>query len=109
MRVRAKYVRIRHASARGVAERWWRMYFKDRDSQWYDDRKRDIWKRLNDAGDAITIDQADEIIGNQSWTHISCDGCNEYVLAAVEIGECNAKAYCPTCIHEAGEILERGE
>lgn len=110
MRIRAKYVDVRIASGRGVAARWESQYRED--GKW---KKTPIGVKLRDSeqvysslcelGDNPLIDKVAEIIGNKSWSYISCDGCTDYVERAVAIGEYDPKAYCETCIKEAHAAL----
>jgi hypothetical protein len=114
MRMRAKYVDVRFASGRGVAARWhsqycdggkWRMTptsVKGRSSE-------QVYNDLCALGENPDIDKVAEIIGNKSWTHISCDGCPDYVERAISIGEHEPKAYCPTCLREAYAVLQEIE
>jgi hypothetical protein len=102
--MRAKYVSIEVASARGVADRWFQGRF--RDSVWIRDLDAGIHERLLSLGDNPSIEAASEIIGNKSWTHVSCSGCSSYVDRGVRLGESyEGHVYCRTCIEEAHQIL----
>ncbi len=101
--MRAKYVSIEVASARGIAARWESQ--RVRDGKWLRDGDKDICERLHALGDTPSIKEAADIIGNQSWTYISCDGCNDYVVRGVRLGDYEGKTYCRTCIEEAHQIL----
>lgn len=110
--VRAKFVAVRVASARGVAERWAQTYQHPQDG-WrnaaFAARKRtskEIRDLLCELGDNPPLDKVAEIIGNKSWSYISCDGCPEYVERAVAIGEYEPKVYCETCITEAAQAFK---
>lgn len=111
MRVRAKYVDVRIASGRGVADRWLSQY--RRDGKWMasplsvsaSKTSGDVYNALCALGDNPPIDKVAGIIGNKSWSYISCDGCPEYVERAVAIGEYEPKAFCETCIKEAHATL----
>jgi hypothetical protein len=110
IRVRAKYVCVEHASARGVAERWRSMY--ERDGVWTNNARgstSDIYNRLCALGETPDIAKVAEIIGNKSWSYLSCDGCSEHVTTMVRIGDHRyadeSKSYCATCIKEAAAVL----
>lgn len=107
MRMRPKYVRLVRSSTEGIAERWKREYRRP-DGGWNDTfryKGKDVYDRLVALGPNPTEDAVAEIIGNGSWTDIWCDGCRSYHRLAVEIGDEERKAYCPTCIGEAVAIL----
>ena len=109
MRMRAKFVNIQVATGRGVADRWASQY-RERDGAWRTclagpRTSQQIHEVLVALGDNPPIDKVAEIIGNKSWSYISCDGCSESVERAVAIGEYDTKAYCQTCIKEAHAIL----
>jgi hypothetical protein len=109
MRMRAKYVRLRRSSTEGIAERWKRQYRRP-DGGWNDTfrhKAKDVYERLLALGESPTEDAVAEILGTGSWTDIWCEGCQSYHRLAVEIGEIEPKAYCPTCIEEAAAILKR--
>lgn len=106
MRMRAKYVRICHASARGVAERWREQYGRDGWPNTVSGSSKETYEKLCGLGTNPTIEAVDAIISNKSWTHLSCDGCSEYVLAAIELGEYETHTFCFTCIREAMAIIE---
>jgi hypothetical protein len=105
--MRAKYVNLRIASGRGIAERWVSQYRHD-GGKWMNAplsvkgrTSEQVYDALCELGDNPPIDKVAEIIGNKSWSYISCDGCPEYVERAVSIGEYEPKAYCETCLREA--------
>jgi hypothetical protein len=111
MTVRAKYVSVQVASARGVADRWKAQYQHPKDG-WsttaYGDSKA-VYEKLCALGTNPDIEKAAEAIGNKSWSYISCDGCGNYETRAVSIGEYEPKSYCKTCIQEAfGALNEIG-
>lgn len=112
MRMRAKFVNIQVASARGIADRWANQY-RNQNGSWSSAplcvkgrNSEQVYEALCALGDNPPIDKVAEIIGNQSWSYISCDGCNSYVGRAVAIGEYDPKAYCDVCIKEANAILQ---
>lgn len=106
--MRPKYVSIRMATAAGVAERWAQQYQHPKDgwrgSAHHPDGKK-VYEALIALGPNPPLDKVAEIIGNQSWSYISCDGCSDYVERAVALGEYEPKAYCATCISEAWQVM----
>ncbi len=103
--MRAKYVSIEVATARGIAARWRSQ--RCQDDKWLRDMDSVIHDRLCGLEDTASIKEASDIIGNQSWTYISCDGCSDYVERAVRLGDTysEGKRYCATCIAEAHQVL----
>jgi hypothetical protein len=105
---RLKYVKVRIASATGIAERWRQQYHHPKDS-WIltaFGNPKIIYEKLCALGPAPEVEAAANAIGNKSWSYLSCDGCNDYVLRAVEIGEYEPKIYCKTCIDEASAAFQ---
>lgn len=66
-----------------------------------------IYDKLCALGDLPSLEEVAEIINNQSWSFLSCDGCNDYIKRGVRLGDeySEGKIYCATCILEAHEIL----
>jgi hypothetical protein len=111
MQMRAKYVTLRHASAVGVADRYRKSYYDDKNGWrtgmlWGEPEK--IYEQLCELGPVPDIAAVAKIIGNKSWSYISCDGCSTEVETVVSIGGewVEKKGYCSTCIHEAAAILK---
>ena len=110
LRLRPKYVTIRHASATGVADRWRSQYEKD--GKWTTTAFGDsesVYKKLCALGPTPPIDSAAEIIGNKGWSYLFCDSCREYVTMAVALGESTydePKIYCEQCLREAVHVLD---
>jgi len=110
--MRPKFVRLATQPLSTVAERWKRQYYETADMIWkryqcsIGSSSKEIYDKLVALGDNPTWQDINAIIGNLSWTHVSCDGCSEYVLVAVSIGEYDSKnKYCPTCVAEAAALL----
>lgn len=104
-RMRAKYVNVQVATGRGVADRYRQQYPAGDTTRPGGKDPEDTYQRLAALGDNPPIDKVAEIIGNKSWSYITCDGCSLYVERAVAIGEFDTKAYCETCMKEAHAIL----
>lgn len=71
-----------------------------------------IFRRLADLdSERATRDEVDAIIGNHSWTAITCDGCSRDVEAAVQVGQMpdydSATAtLCVECLRAALQLLQ---
>lgn len=107
--MRAKYVTIVKASGSGVADRWARQYQRE-NGTWIDTelaKSQAIHQKLCALGDNPKPRDVADIIGNKSWSFISCDGCSDYVEVAVEIGQHETHTFCATCIDEASAILSK--
>lgn len=113
MRMRARYVCVEHASARGVADRWRAQY--ECNGKWaasLNGNSEVTYNQLCALGKQPDIAKVAEIIGNKSWSYLSCDGCDDHVEAAIRIGENrydDAKVYCVTCVREAAAVLSELE
>lgn len=103
--MRAKYVSIEVASARGIAQRWERE--RVRDGKWIREGDQGICENLYALGDTPSISAAADIIGNKSWTYLTCAGCSDYIDRGVRMGADyeEGKIYCSTCINEAHQII----
>lgn len=103
--MRPKYVSIQVASAREVAARWERE--RVRDGAWVRDGDRAICEKLYALGSIPSIEAAADIIGNKSWTYLSCAGCSDYIERGVRMGGEyeEGKIYCSACIEEAHQVL----
>lgn len=115
MRLRAKYVSLKIGTACGVADRWRASYFVDHGNQWREGAlaggktAKQIYDALCKLGEHPTLATVAEVIGNKSWSYISCDGCNEHVERAVIIGDgeySDRKCFCRTCLREALAVLD---
>jgi hypothetical protein len=104
--MRAKYVSLEVASARGIAARWERE--RVRDGKWVREGDEAICERLAALGSTPSISDAANIIGNKSWTYLSCAGCSEYIEIGVRMGSDYepGKIYCAICIDEAHQTLK---
>lgn len=87
----------------GVADAWRKQYPV---AQYPDDDPKGKIRRALDAIDpaAMTPDQVAQIIGNKSWSHISCDECGQYGERGVSLGEYDAKTYCTSCLRAASAL-----
>ena len=100
-------IKVIEVSAAGVAERWRKQYERE-DYKWLKTSNGDthkIYDRLCDLGPNPNFERVAEVLGNKTWSHISCENCREYVSRAVALGEYEPKMYCAECITKAYEAL----
>ena len=100
---------------KGVAKRWFKTYESTMDSMpslfgCNSKTKREISSQLQrlDKETATAQDVAD-IIGNCSWTRLTCDGCGDDVTALLSVGqprdyESNTADLCEACVNKASAI-----
>ena len=105
IRMRSKFVTVVYSNTTGVAARW-REQYEERLSRWYDDNKKEIYKKLLALGENPDREDVAKIVGNKSWSYLTCDGCQESEAALVSIGEYEAKNYCKTCLAESNQIAK---
>ena len=99
------------ASGRGIAERW-RTQYQDSNGRWtriVSGPSETIYEKLCALGEGPDVDKIAEIIGNKSWGHLTCSGCNEYVKRAVCFNERSDDPIylCHICIKDAIRALAR--
>lgn len=90
---------------KSVAKDWKRQYcFKGVWHHPLDISAKEVYEELKTATD---YKEVDGIIGNSSWTELTCDECGEYTRTAVTLGYRNKFILCPTCIAEASKLFRR--
>ena len=81
--------------------------------QWETDKaKLEITKQLQAMEPPYTIDEIERIIGNDSWTSIWCDECEEKSDMLVELGdnhEDGARYICRRCLVDAFGLIDKEE
>jgi hypothetical protein len=100
------YIQI--ASARGVAERWRRQY--QHGAHWTDTVKgssEDVYNKLCALGEVPDVAAVATAIGNKSWSHLTCAGCDDHVTRAIKIrGEYDdGVLLCRACVTEAAKAF----
>lgn len=95
---------------RGVADAWARQY-PERSGD-----EAEIKRKLISLDkETATSEEIKEIIGNDSWTSITCDECGNSVSLVVQVGqepdyESNTAALCADCLTAAyGRMIKRDE
>jgi hypothetical protein len=81
-------VKIHIASGRGVAERW-RTQYQNPDKSWTltaSGGGEKTYNALCALGQNPDIGKVAEVIGNRSWSYLSCSGCGDYVERAADFG-----------------------
>ena len=100
-------MRLVKASAENIAERWKQQYF--RSDKWITTARGSseaIYEALCALGPRPKIAAAVKILGNKSWTHVACTGCNGYVKTAVMVStDDNDCHLCRNCILEASKLI----
>jgi len=97
---------ISAVSTRDIAKRWRNQYQKE-DGTWKEMLSGDskvIYDALRALGPMPKIEDVNAVIGNKSWTTLTCDGCEE----SVEVGVCFDENFllCKECLQEALQVLE---
>jgi len=89
----------------GVCLRWKIQYFAN--GEWkYGNNKEDIYNNLVSLGDDKTEQDIEKVIGNNSWTRLSCDICNNDVDRVVTTDFSEYSHYmCLNCASKAVGIL----
>lgn len=63
-------------------------------------------------GETATVEEVNKIIGNNSWTRLTCNECGAHVTAVIEVGEpsdyeSRTAHLCRPCLERALEFLAR--
>jgi hypothetical protein len=104
--MRAKYVEIikKSVTLQEILLSWKETYMEI-SGEWKTDRWEKIYNKLSLLSPDANAETISNTIGNKSWTHLTCESCQDYISVAIGIGEYDKKFYCPTCISEAYEIM----
>lgn len=92
---------------RGVAERWRVQYgISGTWTRTISGDSEKVYKRLLALPDTATAKDVEAIIGNDSWTRLTCDQCDREVDAVVELGQrpdyaSHAADICLDCLRTA--------
>lgn len=88
---------------KGVAAAWaeqYSLYLRQKATGWKE--KKAILDDLRALPATATEDDIARIIGNRSWTELSCDECEQSVEAVIEIGRDDEVGYgakvCADCL-----------
>ncbi len=101
-------VTTRQSAAAEAPQRWDEQYANFPD---IDGTKATIARELKKLGKSPDPDAIDRIIGNDSWTHLTCNECGDSVDAVVQVGqepdyESATAELCIKCVKAAVELLE---
>ena len=94
------------ASGRGVTEKWHRQYGIE--NSWpntVSGSSKATYDKLVGLGADPTADAVAEVIGNKSWTHPYCRGCEEYVAVVMAFGDDERAHVCGRCLQAAGAAV----
>lgn len=108
--IRARFMVVEHASARGVAERW-KYHYCDKAGAWkplMGASSSLIYDKLVALGDAPDIAEVADVIGNKSWSYLRCTSCGAEVAHLVRFTESwdTEVRLCRTCISEAAVVAQ---
>lgn len=97
----------RQETANNVTARWKKQY---KNPMYASSDKSDILTKLQALEDTPDPDQIDVIIGNKSWTRVTCHECDTEISPVIELGqEPNYDSYtaciCLSCLTKAIKIL----
>lgn len=112
MRTRPQFVSLIRGTGVGVAQRWFNQYHRH-GGDWRafsanGSTAGEIYDRLLALGHTPSRDDVAAVIGNKSWSYVTCDSCRDEVSEVVAIGdelELSKRSYCRTCITEAMELF----
>lgn len=99
-----------------IPDRWRRQYLRGRDGRehdWLDRQKECIYNRLRKLDlSVVSAQEIAAIVGNDSWTRITCDQCSMDVDAIVRVGqapdyESHTAGLCKKCLLEAVDIFSK--
>lgn len=96
----------RQMLANEAASSWKRQYYG-----WTDQSKVAIGEQLEALGDSPLADRVDKVIGNQSWTRLTCDDCDKVVDRVVQLGQpldydSRTANVCADCFAKAVRLME---
>lgn len=96
---------------RQVPARWRKTCEGVKDPSWWGNVQKVEERLFALDTETCTAGDVDAIIGNSSWTHISCDECQIRVTAIVEAGEepdyeSRTVHLCKSCAEKAWRLIE---
>jgi len=106
----------RQLGANSTAKKWFDTYFQNgfwRFDTAYAKRKQEVHESLVKLGETPNPDDVDAVIGNKSWTSISCTSCRESCEEAILIGvvdyDSHSAYICKPCCETAFKMLSGEE
>ncbi len=96
-----------------IADRWKASYYYPVSGGWDGRDKKEIYDRLVKERPTTAAPIA-EIIGDDSWTRLPCDGCNQDSELLVTVGaepdyDSSTASICPTCLRAALALVPQCE
>ena len=95
-----------------VAERWKKQYYHGSNGWIFTTSgpSNDVYKQLRTLPESATEQDVIDIIGNTSWTRLTCDECGANVASLIIIGqppdiESDTAAVCLDCLQKATALL----
>lgn len=97
---------------KNVAEAWKASYY--RAHHWisiFSGSSEVIYKRLKELSETATAKDVEDIIGNSSWTSLTCHECDNSVDIVIQVGEnpdwgSSTAQICPNCLRKALALSE---
>lgn len=92
-----------------VAERWKEQYYHPLRKGWYSEDRLAVWSNLLTLPSGATAEMVDNMIGNDSWTIITCAECERKVNAVIIFNaddDYHSMWICRECLAEALTRLE---
>lgn len=108
------YIITRQILASEAAERW-RYQYSEGKFGWKSTgmpvQPMDIHRSLVALGPTPTPEQVNAVIGNSSWTRLTCNQCAKEVDSVIVVGqEQHCESYtahlCPECLEQARKLVE---
>lgn len=101
------------AKCAGVAQKWREQYFVNK--CWGTTQRgssRDVYEKLIELGPSPTSVQIADVIGNDSWTHVRCDECEQPQERVIRLGQrpdydVSTIYICDECLNRAIELLHK--
>lgn len=86
-----------------VADRWRNQYYYN--NGWKYQGKDETYWELVALGGSPKATDIDRVIGNSSWTSLTCQTCNREVDAVVIVGECEIYT-CKKCVKKMHKLFK---
>lgn len=88
-----------------VADRWRSQYCSN--NGWKYQGKDSVYDKLEALGDNPKSTDIDRVIGNNSWTSLTCQTCNREVDAVVIVGDGECEIYtCKKCVKKMHKLFK---
>lgn len=96
-------IKSKSYNSKHIAVRWKQQYYKS--TGWTSTASHasteGVYLELLKLPHNCTREDVDKTIGNQSWTHILCDECTEYVETVASFGQEKDINICEQCLRSS--------